>query len=29
MPPGGGPTPEEREMLGEWLDCVLLVEEAP
>lgn len=26
MPPGGGPTDEEREMLGEWLACEVFLD---
>ena len=29
MPPGGGPTEEERAMVAEWLECSLLAEESP
>ncbi len=28
MPPGGGPTEEERAMLSEWLECTILSEES-
>lgn len=26
MPPGGGPSPEERERLEEWLQCAVIPE---
>ena len=28
MPPGGGPSDEERALLGEWLQCAAAVDEA-
>lgn len=28
MPPGGGPSADERALLGEWLDCTVIPEAA-
>lgn len=28
MPPGGGPSAEDRALLGEWLDCTVIPEAA-